>query len=143
MGRDCTRVGGSTDVFHTSHGEGDHRSLRLSGLPAAHTFFGVIHQSPAPYFTVHSMKCNWSAPSPSLGGRKQNCPPSPPDDCQIPLHWHALGAARSRHDGLPAYKHPEPRGSEARCLPGGTVVSTGGSQVKRESPGIESSVSEC
>ena len=23
---------------HSSHGEGDHRSLRLSGLPAAHTF---------------------------------------------------------------------------------------------------------
>jgi len=52
-------------ITHTSHGKGDHRPLRLSGLPAAHTFFGMIPQSPAPYFTVHSVKCNWSAPSPS------------------------------------------------------------------------------
>jgi len=56
---------------HTSHGEGDHRPLRLSGLPAAHTFFGVNPQSPAPFFTVHSVKCNWSALSPS------GLPPSP------------------------------------------------------------------
>jgi len=56
---------------HTSHSEGDHRPLRLSGLPAAHTFFGVIPQSPTPYLTVHSVKCNWSAPLPS------GLPPSP------------------------------------------------------------------
>ena len=30
---------------HSSHSEGDHCPLRLSGLPAAHTFFRVIPQS--------------------------------------------------------------------------------------------------
>ena len=42
-----------------------------------------------------------SKSDPFLGGRRQNCPPSPPDDCQIPLPWNAMGAARSRHDGCP------------------------------------------
>ena len=31
---------------HSSYGEGDHCLLRLSGLPAAHTLFWVIPQSP-------------------------------------------------------------------------------------------------
>jgi len=40
---------------HSSYSEGDHCPLRLSGLPAAHTFFWVIPQRPAPHFTVHSV----------------------------------------------------------------------------------------
>ena len=38
---------------HISYSEGYHCPLRLSGLPAAHTFFWVIPQRPALYFTFH------------------------------------------------------------------------------------------
>jgi len=48
---------------HSSYTEGDHCPLRLSGLPAAHTFFWVIPQRPAPYFTVHSEGCLQPTPS--------------------------------------------------------------------------------
>ena len=48
---------------HSSYSEGDHCPLRLSGLPAAHTFFWVIPQRPAPYFTVHSVGCLQPTPS--------------------------------------------------------------------------------
>ena len=50
-------------VCHSSYSEGDHCPLRLSGLPAAHTFFWVIPQRPAPYFTVHSVGCLQPTPS--------------------------------------------------------------------------------
>ena len=48
---------------HSSYSEGDHCPLRLSGLSAAHTFFWVIPQGPAPYFTVHSVGCLQPTPS--------------------------------------------------------------------------------
>ena len=50
-------------VGHSSYSEGDHCPLRLSGLPAAHTFFWVIPHRLAPYFTVHSVGCLQPTPS--------------------------------------------------------------------------------
>ena len=52
-----------SSLSHSSYSEGDHCPLRLSGLPAAHTFFWVIPESPAPYFTVHSVGCMQPTPS--------------------------------------------------------------------------------
>ena len=51
------------DLDHSSYSEGDHCPLRLSGLPAAHTFLWVIPQRPAHYFTVHSVGCLQATPS--------------------------------------------------------------------------------
>ena len=54
---------GNVTSPHSSYSEGDHCPLRFSGLRAAHTFFWVIPQRFAPYFTVHSVGCLLPTPS--------------------------------------------------------------------------------
>ena len=47
-----------SNKIHSSYREGDHCPLRLSGLPAAHTFFWVIPTTPTPKWRwVHRVRC--------------------------------------------------------------------------------------
>jgi len=46
VGIPCFVYGDSFVIYHSSHSEGDHCPLRLSGLSAANTSFDVIPQSP-------------------------------------------------------------------------------------------------
>ena len=50
-------------LFQGSHGESDHRSPMLGAAPAARTQSLSAARRSALYFTVHSVKPEWSAPA--------------------------------------------------------------------------------